>query len=166
MGNRISTDREAGFTLIEIIIVLVVVGVAISMVSLSLSRGGRDDKLMAAGERLALTTRVLQQEAIFRAQPLGIALYSDGYEFMSLRGGQWTALDDSLLRSTELRTGFTLSTDEPVQMGGEITPDVMALPSGVTRLKSIRLGDNLSAAEVVLEPSGDAELFRVRLIAP
>ena len=61
MPTSVPGNSERGFTLVEVLVVLVIVAIAASMVSLSVGRG--DNRLRADAERLADAFTVAQSEA-------------------------------------------------------------------------------------------------------
>src|SRR5260363_213377 len=72
--------RNAGFTLLEVLITLVIAGLLISLASLAISRNPRTE-LVETGEQLALLFESATDEAHIRArqigwQPLRDALYA------------------------------------------------------------------------------------------
>ncbi len=85
---------EAGFTLLEIMVVVALVGVAIAMINLNLS----PDPGRAAereGERAAALLRQLQEESLLRGRPLALVFdeVAQRYGFEVAESGQWRALD-------------------------------------------------------------------------
>ncbi len=86
-------NSERGFTLVEVLVVLVIVAIAASMVSLSIGRG--DNRLRADAERLADAFTVAQSEA--RSDGRAIRWLADGQGWSFERQGRApgpTAQDD------------------------------------------------------------------------
>ncbi|MFQ5935691.1 MAG: GspH/FimT family pseudopilin [Acidiferrobacterales bacterium] len=107
------TRRTQGFTLIELVVVLLLLTVLVGMVGLNLG-GGDSDDLRDEAERLALLLHTAQQEAILEGQVLALALAPRGYHFMRLSeaGTLRTIARDALLRPRELPAGVTISVVE------------------------------------------------------
>ena len=66
--------RSAGFTLIEIMVVIFIIGISVGMVSLVVSRGGPDTELREIAERFATLGEFASERAILYGQPVGLLL--------------------------------------------------------------------------------------------
>lgn|GEM_PF-402630 len=104
--------RQRGFTLLELLVVILVIGLIMSFASLSVGQtGGRvaDEE----GRRLAALIQLAEEEAILRGEERVVELESNAYQF-SLLGpaGNPVAMDDgteSTFRARELPAGVTLT---------------------------------------------------------
>lgn len=90
--------RQAGFTLLEILVVMVLLGIIISVAVLSTS-DGKSRQLEQDVQRLVQLVRLAQEEAILNQVELAIKFYPDGYEFQILEGEDWSPIQDSKLFS-------------------------------------------------------------------
>lgn len=82
-----------GFTLIEVLVVLIIVGIVISGVSLSLDVMRRRDTDLAL-ERLRWVLEATAERASTHGRPIAIELISDGYRFSVLdTDGRWSAYE-------------------------------------------------------------------------
>lgn len=72
--------RTAGFTLLELLLIVLIIGLAVSLVSLSINTGdsSNDVKVQAAG--FANATSLVIEEAVLGNQLWGIDLYRDDQE--------------------------------------------------------------------------------------
>lgn len=97
-GKR-PVPRHRGFTLIELMVVLVVVGIAMSMVAVN-GLPGAHRGLMFEAERLSQLLQLAREEAQVRGRPIRLQADADGYRFQVLADRQWRPLiDDPDLRS-------------------------------------------------------------------
>lgn len=115
---------ERGFTLVEVLVVLVIVAIAASMVSLSVGRG--DNRLRADAERLADAFTVAQSEA--RSDGRVIRWLADGNGWSFERQGRPsgpTAQDDVPVPADRLQNDEVLRPQAwsagPVQL--RLNPD-------------------------------------------
>ena len=100
--------RASGFTLVELLVVLVIIGVMLGAVGLSIRSADRS--LQFEAERLAQLLSLAREEAQVRGAPIRLDADEQGYRFMIRRDRQWQPiLDDRDLRErswegeTELR---------------------------------------------------------------
>ena len=98
-----------GFTLIELMIVLVIIGVIVSFATLSLGNPGAA-RLSEEARRIAGLLEIANQEAVLQTQELALATRVDGYEFLVYQDGKWQPLEgDDSLRPRTLPADVRLS---------------------------------------------------------
>ncbi len=100
--------RQAGFTLLEILAVIVIIGVTISFASLSLSSRAVDERLANEANRLQALLKLAADEAVVQGEEIGFLLASDGYAFYHLEENQWAAYAEGPLRERVLPDGLKL----------------------------------------------------------
>jgi len=122
-----------GFTLLEILIVLLLVGVTVGVAVLRLGRDG-DRLAMEEARQLAGLLRALGQEAATGGRSLALELLPEegGYRFLALEEGGWRVMeDDPLWRPRRLPEPLKLDYRlPPPPPGAEARPLVVALPDG------------------------------------
>jgi general secretion pathway protein H len=113
--------REAGFTLLEMLVVLVIAGLLVSLASISLTRNPRTD-LREEAQRLALLFESASDEAQVRARPIAWEPVAGGFRFDVRTEDGWRPLQrDQLLRERQWEGGVTdVSIDYP---GSDLHPD-------------------------------------------
>lgn len=95
--------RLHGFTLLELLVVLVIVGIMLGAVALNAAPGDRQ-VLQNEAQRIALLLQLARDEAIVRNQPVAFEADDYRYRFLVRRGSQWTTLaGDEQLREREYR---------------------------------------------------------------
>lgn len=100
-----SRDGEAGFTLVELMIVLFIIGLTASLVVLTVSSGG--NALEGDAQRFAARTAALRDNAILQSRPMAVQVTSSGYSFLERRKGSWSVLEDKPFVSTNWSGGTT-----------------------------------------------------------
>ena len=111
-GSRRAAAR--GFTLLELLVVLVIAGVLLGMVGLNAMQGERQ-VLQGEAQRVALLLQLARDEAIVRNRPIAFEAEPERYRFLIRDGNKWQTLaQDDLLREREFsRAPIGLSIDPP-----------------------------------------------------
>jgi len=98
--------HSAGFTLLEMMVVLVIAGLLISLTVISISRNSRTD-LHEEAQRLALLFESAGDEAQVRSQPIAWRPIKGGYQFDIHTENGWRPLRDDLLAPHTWQTEVT-----------------------------------------------------------
>jgi general secretion pathway protein H len=133
--------RCRGFTLLELLVVLVLIGIIISFAVLSVGDGGRQANLQQEAQRLQAILSLAGEEAVLRSQEFGVVVRPEGYSIVAYDGEAWQAIgDDEMYREHALLSGaeLTLYMDglqvslEPLSSREEdlIKPQVLLFSSG------------------------------------
>lgn len=92
-----SRARARGFTLLEVLVVVIIIGIVISFAVLSIN--GDDKTLEEEARRLQALIDLTGQEAVLQSKELALQFNEDGYEFLAFDGEKWQAIaDDEILR--------------------------------------------------------------------
>lgn len=100
--------RHGGFTLLEILAVIVIIGITVSFASLSLSSRAVDERLSSEADRLLALLKLAADEAVVQGEEIGMLLASDGYAFYHLEDNKWVAYAEGPLRERNLPQGTRL----------------------------------------------------------
>lgn len=134
--------RTAGFTLIEILVVMLLLVIVIGMVGLTIS-GDEHRAVREESDRLSVLLHAVQQEAILQGKVYAVQFGATGYEFQIVgKDGKFESLaqTDDMLRPRTL-------------------PPAMEI-RGVT-VEGAPAGE---AARVVFYPTGEAPVFEVSFV--
>jgi len=107
--RRRATHRAAGFTLLELLVVIVIIGIIASMAVVSTRVLGRDREMDQEAKRLAAVLTQAREEAMLQGRDVGMRVDAHGYDFLLYdgRSESWQlAADDPLLRERSLPDGL------------------------------------------------------------
>jgi general secretion pathway protein H len=166
-----------GFTLIEMLLVLLVVGIV--MAGIGLATGGfRQRDLEFEAERIAQLFSLAREEAQVRGSPIRIVADERGYRFEAFTENQWSLLrDDEMLRGRvwEAQTDVKIETpDRPGrntagQVSGVFREPTRTIEFGREQLDlpfTMRLSRELSSVTVFGDGMGRFRVERVTVPAP
>lgn len=99
-----------GFTLVEMLVVLVIVGLMSGVAVLSLP--GREESARDAALRLAARATLLAEESIIEGVPTGLDVNDGGYRLFRFREGIWQPItDERAFAAEQWRDGISIVVD-------------------------------------------------------
>jgi general secretion pathway protein H len=160
------TRRRAGFTLIEVLVVLVIIAVLTSIAVLSVGVLGKDRGLETEGERYTDVVAAAEEQAQLEGRDFGIRFAATRYEVLTYvaRRDRWESVpDDRLYAVHELPTGVSARLEiegKPIQFtedkpGQVRVPQVLLYSSG--DVSPYRLGLGRDGSDEIWTVDGDAD---------
>ena len=103
MVSRVANPLKSakGFTLFEIIVVVIIVTISVSAILFSTSFISGSSDLKILGNDLSKTMRLLYQEAIFESKNYAISINHQGFKVLEYDGQNWTESTQSFYRKVK-----------------------------------------------------------------
>lgn len=112
--------HQAGFTLLEVLLVAMLMGLVATAVTLSMGGARGDRELDKQARRFMATLQQAQEYSVMDGRLLGLRVEENGWQFMSRdpKDRKWRALTgDKLLGPVTLPEGMTLAVELEVSTG-------------------------------------------------
>jgi general secretion pathway protein H len=148
--------RNKGFTLVEILVVVVIMAIVISIAILAVGTTGRDTQLDEESRRIEGLVGLLHERALLEGRDFGLRIEPTAYEFVvyDARRDRWMTLDqEHEFRHRDLPKGVSFQ---------------LQLDSQIVVIKAV--DRNLStdqappAPQVAIAASGEGTPFRLTLL--
>jgi len=151
--------RCRGFSLIEILVVIVIVGIVMSIAVLSLTLVGGDRDVRDEALRVLTLLEVAQDESMLQGREFGLELMQGSYRFVEFDPitGQWSeVIGDDTLRLREL--------PEEVELALYIEDRRVLLKADPVRTDDDDRGVESYAPHILIYSSGDVTPFELRFM--
>ncbi|MBB1268779.1 type II secretion system minor pseudopilin GspH [Shewanella sp. SR44-3] len=179
-------SRQQGFTLLEVLLVALLMGLTAAAVTLTMGDAGPEKELKRLAQQFISATELVLDETVLSGQFVGIVVEESRYEFVYYKDEKWLPIkDDRLLALRELPEFVTLDItidglplvqedeledeswfDEPfIEAETELSktqrkrpdPQVLLFPSGEITAFELRVSGKNDKLEVIdVFISGDA----------
>lgn len=132
--------QTKGFTLLEIIVVMIIISILFGFAIISIGDGGQSQLLKQETQRLMALIRLAREEAIIQTKEMGISINEHAnaytYTFYVLQEQQWQRLTDEPFHPHQFPAGVQievyLAGKTPVLTNteNELNPQILILSSG------------------------------------
>ncbi|WP_323981386.1 GspH family T2SS minor pseudopilin variant ExeH [Aeromonas media] len=172
--------RQAGFTLLEVLLVAMLMGLVATAVTLSMGGARGDRELDKQARRFMATLQQAQEYSVMDGRLLGLRVEESGWQFMSRnpKDRKWQALTgDKILGQVQLPEEMTLTvelegfswrtdSDEKNEQGRdekERTPQIFVFPGGELTPFMLTLSQQVDDEKYLRTVKGD-EFGRLSLL--
>lgn len=154
MPTFTATDAKTnGFTLIELMVVIFLIGLAAGAVVLTMPSSGSGVRQEA--ESLAARIAAARDQAVLQSRGMAVWLRPSGYGFEQKRDGAWQPLDHKPFQTTDWKrgTGLAGAAGQNIRVGFDAT----GMPTAPAQLKLTNGGNSII---VDIAASGEVHVAR------
>ncbi len=172
------TRAQRGFTLLELMVVVVLIGIILTFVVRSVGDGGRQERIQREVLRIIALVELVGEESVLTSSLIGMRFEKQGYAFMHYDGERWNEIEgDELLSAHQLDEvmemellveGFSVDLEQaakPIEgeEEPELKPQVVFMPGGerIPFELALRYEDDESGFLLNVPPLGAVERRRL-----
>jgi general secretion pathway protein H len=145
--------KQAGFTLVELMVVLFLIGLAATAVVLTVGSARRGAGSQA--EQFAARVAALRDRAVIESRPFAFWVRPSGYGFETRDGRQWRPLDKKPFATTDWRAPLTANVQGRRVV--RVSFDANGLPSAPM---DVTLSGGTAPLRVKLDAAGNVDVSR------
>lgn len=137
MPTTAGAQRQRGFTLLEVLVVLVLIGIITTFAVLAIHTPDPQERITREARRMQALITLAAQQAVLRSKNMGLTIGANHYGFLEQVDGRWKALNDPVLRERTLPKDIDLRlrtesdpTSTTLGKSSGTAPQVLLLASG------------------------------------
>ncbi len=110
ISNKMIKLRQTGFTLMEVMLVILLMGLTAAAVTMSIGNSGPQQALERTAQQFMAATELVLDETVLSGQFIGIVIEKTSYQFVFYKDGKWNPLEkDRMLSEKQMETGVSLN---------------------------------------------------------
>lgn len=110
ISNKMLKLRQTGFTLMEVMLVILLMGLTAAAVTMSIGNSGPQQALERTAQQFMAATELVLDETVLNGQFIGIVIEKNSYQFVFYKDGKWNPLEkDRMLSEKQMETGVSLN---------------------------------------------------------
>lgn len=158
-------NAEKGFTLLELLVVVVIVAILFTYTTLAIRSDSAEDIIKKEAQRMERLVQLALEESILRGEEYGLEIYLDGYRFLRRPEAQWEPIsNDKILRERELPNDMEIEfrlEETDIELGkASAVKKYMAEESALSAsLADTTLGDDENDSELDAENKTKPQIF-------
>lgn len=159
-------SRQPGFTLLEVLLVVLLMGLAAAAVTLSMGGSGPKQELERSARQFISATEMVLDEVVLNGQFVGVVVDDHSYEFVLRKEDKWVPLkNDRLLAKREFDSDTSLSLvveGLPLTQEDEQDDTLFEQPFEEAETELSQPEDKaLQTPQILLFPSGEMTAFEL-----
>lgn len=155
LRRRFQTRQCTGFSLLELLTVLIIIGVLAATVILTYTSGTETRTLQTHAERLMLTVELARQKSTLANEIWGVKLRPTSYEFLRLlEDNDWYLVNENPFQHRTIGGDYWLqvrlignSQQQGLGVTEGVEPDLVIYPSGEMSPFEVTLTNRVSQVE-------------------
>jgi general secretion pathway protein H len=155
---------ERGFTLIEILVVVLIIGITIGFAMLAFGDFGASRKAVLNAEQFSAYVKLVQQQAIIEGNSLGISVSSGGYSTFRFENGSWKPMPAKGIFHNRNFPDNVFAIMKSNLKNNRFNPDIIIDSSGETSLFAIDFGTSQKPDVITLVNKGRGQLVMQRQV--
>ena len=106
-----SCNKQNGFTVIELLVVIVLLGIITSFALLSMGTSGAESKLEEEAKRIHALIKLAQEESIIQAKEIAMEINSKEYLFLQYKNKKWLPLENKIFQQRKIDDDIEISVE-------------------------------------------------------
>ena len=166
-----SCKSQRGFTLLELLVTLVIIGILITLVAVNFTTNSYKHEIRAEANRLAQRIELVRRTATTHNETWGLSISANGYRFLQFdpNDEKWLESEQRLFQNYDLPIHMFLEFDSSIDIPiltdkfDELEPEMVIVPGGEMTPFVLNCKHEHSDQTQILESDGlnEVEVFAV-----